>query len=191
MRLLALLSVLSIGWPLAQSTPGQVLSNDGVATAITLGLRGSKLKPASCKAMLGHGGGFYVEAMGPMNRIQAAALEARSKYLGFTPANVSDSMRAMTLSVTAMPLAEIAMPGATHMVIKSKPPSGEPPLVLQPISYQVHPTGWGNRKSAGISAIFDLTAFKATPSKDVDVVTITAGGEARCKLSASVREKIE
>jgi hypothetical protein len=191
MRLLVLLSILAVGLPVVQFVPRGALSDVGVGTAITLGLRGSKFKPVSCRAMVAHGAGFYVEAMGPTNRIRLAALEARRKYLGFTPANVSDSMRAMTLSVTAMPLEEIAMPVATHMVLNSKPPSGQLPLVLQPLSYQILPTGWGNRKSAGISAIFDLAAFNAIPHIEIDVVTITAGGEARCKLSAGMRKQIE
>ena len=172
-----------------QSPP--VLPSDAVEEAITLGLRGSKFTPVSCRASVGRGAGFYVEAMGPQNRIQAAALEAKHKYLGFTLSNVTDGMRAMTLSISAMPLREIAMPGATHVVLKSKPPTGQLPIVLQPLNQQIHPTGWGNRKSAGISATFDLALFKSIPHKDIDVVAVTDGGEARCKISEGMRRRIE
>jgi len=186
MRLPVCLYLLAMGLPTIQSPTPLALSSQAVSEAITLGLRGSNFTPVECRAA-----GFRVQAMGPMNRIRAAAFEARQKYLGFTPADVTDRMRAMTLSVSAMPLREIAMPGATHMVLKSKPPSGQLPIVLQPLSYQIHQTGWGNRKSAGISATFDLAAFKVTPHKDIDVVTVTKGGEARCKFSEGMRRRIE
>ena len=187
MRIPALLSVLSFLAPMLQS--GSVLSNEAVGEAITLGLRGSKFTPVSCRAGMGRAG-FHVEVMGPRNRIQLAALAARQRYLGFALADVTDEMRAVTLSISAMPLREIAMPGATHVVLKSQPPRRQSPIVLQPLSYRLHPTGWGNRKSAGISAIFDLGAFEAIPHKDVDVVTITDSGEARCKMSEGMRRRI-
>src|SRR6185369_12550148 len=142
MKVLVVLSVLSLGATMTQSQPGTAVPSDAVAEAIALGLRGSKFTPVSCRAFVSHGAGFAVEAMGPKNRIQSAALEARHKYLGFTPANVTDPMRAATLSISAMPLQEIAMPGATHIVLKSKPPTGQVPIVLQPLSYQIRPTGW-------------------------------------------------
>lgn len=77
------------------------------------------------------------------------------------------------------------------MVLKTRPASGQLAFALQPLAYEIHPTSWGNRKSAGIWATFDLAAVTALPTRDIDVVTITAAGEARCKLSASTREHIE
>jgi hypothetical protein len=191
MRFFALLYMLAAGMPMIQVPPAPTLSSEAVGEAITLGLNGSKFTPVGCGASGGHGAGFQIEAMGPMNRIQAAALEARHKYLGFTPADVSDGMRASTLSVSAMPRQEIAMPGATHIVLKTRPRPGQVPIVLQPLSYQIHPTGWGNRKSAGIFATFDLASFKAILHEEIEVVTVTSGGEARCTLSEGMRRRIE
>ena len=185
MRFLVCLLFLAIGVLTLQAQAPPVLSSQAVGEAIALGLKGSRFTPVECRAAR-----FGVQVMGPMNRIQAAALEAKRKYLGFTPADVTDGMRAMTLTVSAMPLREISMPGATHLVIRSKPPSGQAPIVLQPLSHRIHPTGWGNRKSAGISATFDLVAFQAISHKDADVVVITSGGEARCRVSEGKRKRI-
>lgn len=186
--------------------PGQ-LSQPDVDTAIQQGLAGKTL----ASACMAKGGGlnsgpmsgvFQVRVEGPVGSIMAAAAEAKKKYLPFTSADVTEGMRAHKLFVTVVPDPPMRVSSgmrrtapATHVVLKSKPKGDAEPVVLQPLSFTLVPVEFGNAMggksdSQGISAVFDLAAFKAITDPEVDIVIITDAGERRCKIGEKDKASI-
>ena len=82
------------------------------------------------------------------------------------------------------------------MMIRSKPKESREAVVLGPVARVAGPSWiWIWRKSgpdAGdMAAAFDLAAFRALPSGNVEVVVFrTAAGERRCKISEKERKAI-
>ena len=80
------------------------------------------------------------------------------------------------------------------MMVRTKPKESHEAVVLGPVG-RVAGWKWIWKKSgpdAGdMAAAFDLAAFRALPSGDVEVVVFrTAAGERRCKISEKERKAI-
>jgi len=93
----------------------------------------------------------------------------------------------------------------TDVVLRSRPPRSEAPVVLRPVGRTADAREAGGRAwtypsgtprtgppSAGDwTASFDLAAFRAIPHRDIDVVIfMTDAGEHRCKISEEDRRHI-
>jgi len=83
---------------------------------------------------------------------------------------------------------------AFGMMVRSKPKESQEAVVLRPVG-RVAGFSWIWRKSGpdlgDMAAAFDLAAFRALPSGDVEVVVFrTAAGERRCKISEKERKAI-
>jgi hypothetical protein len=83
---------------------------------------------------------------------------------------------------------------AFGMMVRSKPRESQEAVVLRPVG-RVAGFGWIWKKNGpdlgDMAAAFDLAAFRALPSGDVEVVVFrTAAGERRCKISEKERKAI-
>jgi hypothetical protein len=84
----------------------------------------------------------------------------------------------------------------TDIVLRSKPSGSKEPVLLRPVGPIVEKWIDGRtilRPSPGsdLSASFDLAAFRAVPSRDVEVVIFTSdAGERRCKISDKDRQQL-
>ncbi len=157
-----------------------------------------------------------------------AAREARRDHREFATADVTPAVGGPVLTVLARrdptlmtPYVDPVHPNSTmsftyrsDVVLRSKPPWSERPIVLQPVGPIVYdresapghrvvygdPGGDARRKNlaaslpfpgSDITASFDLAAFKAIPHRDVEVVIfMTDAGEHRCKISDKERRAI-
>jgi hypothetical protein len=162
--------------------------------------------------------GYQVVVSGPLGRIMAAAKDAHEQQLPFGAADVTDAMRAPVLTVAPemiMPLG-LHIPGElpsptgipdayTRIVLGSAATKDPPPAVLEPIDMVVSTSSLELRVFRGTSAMtgqplgpepiaaifrFDLTAFRAMPDADIEVVLITKAypsGGYSCKIGSENR----
>ena len=144
-------------------------------------------------------GPFDVSIVGPVGRIMQAARAATRKHLPFAAADVTEALRAPVLVVTAMPQRSTQRSGityrsgpATGLAVRSRPPKGEPALVVKPLSFYLKrvQVGLDSMEGQGITARFDLAAVAALPTAEIDLVVITQLSERQCKLSAADRHTI-
>jgi hypothetical protein len=197
----ALMLAVSAAWAIAQAP-----QDTEIQGAIAAGLRGDPGERMGCRAGGGFGSlkGFDMLLVGPLNRIQRAASDAKKKYLPFTIEQVTADMRADTVQLIATPQVpeynnvghfwDEAAP-ATHAVIKSRPKNNGTPVVIQPVSHELVPVEWSNmmggkRTGQGITATFSLSDFRNLPAGDVELAVITEKNEKNCKVSASDRQKV-
>lgn len=200
------LLIVAFAFSVVVATQTGTLSPADIDAAIKAGPASKLLLGSSCLAIPAFSdfgpkqGGFNAIALGPFGRIMRAARDAKTKYLPFAATDVTDDMKAPTLLVEVTPRApsgNTITAIATHLVLKSKPPKNEQPIVLQPLSIHLDPTSWNNTKSGahidgqGVTATFDLAAFKAIPHEEVDIVVITPSGERRCKIGADDKRGIK
>ncbi|MGE3703969.1 MAG: hypothetical protein AB7I13_01765 [Vicinamibacterales bacterium] len=126
--------------------------------------------------------------------------EAKKKYQPFTIEDVGDDLLTPTLFVVASPNAPHFTSGswhrtmpADHLVLKRKGAKGDNPAdVLQPTKLETFPESWSNAMGGkwdgqGVTAMFDMAAFKAMPGDEIDIVVITSAGERRCKIGRKDR----
>lgn len=187
----------------------QQLTPADVDTAIKSGLAGKRLW-SDCGAtgpFLDFGdqsGGFSVIIEGPVGRIMRQAAEAKKKYQPFTAADVSDDTLAPTLFLVAVPNGPFfdssgwhRTPAAEHVLLKRKGAKGDSPAdVLQPTAHEFVPTSWTNAMGGkwdgqGITASFELDAFRAMPGDEIDIVIVTPVGERRCKIGKKDRAALK
>lgn len=209
-----LVSATLAGWMIGP----QGLSPEDIAAAIEQGRAGKTLhKKCSARGE----NGVDIVAEGPIGRIMRAARDAKRKNQEFTAADVTPAMAGAWLTVTAArsplnePVREYVTPGMpggldyrTSLVIKSKAPRSEEPIVLQPlgpITYNSDnsssrrvvlsgpvPAGAPPLAGTDMAASFDLAAFKAIPHKDVEIVVfMTDTGEHTCKISEKDRTALK
>jgi hypothetical protein len=161
-------------------------------------------------------GGFSVVVEGPIGRIARAAVEAKKMYKPFTAADVDEAMAADIITVTAVPSkptfgpTHIAFvktdagdpqwhnaPLAKHIVIKTRPPKGQEPVVIQPIDVTPVPASWSNAAGGtftgtGVHAQFDVAAYRALPPGDLDIAVISDIREERnCKIGSKDVLKVQ
>jgi hypothetical protein len=183
----------------------QGLQRAEIESAIAAGIAGKRLN-STCVATSGfldlgpENGGFAVIVEGPVGRIMRLAAEAKKKYQPFTIDNVDDEVLAANLFVVASPNGPSFTGGswhrtapADHLVLKRKGAKGDDPAdVLQPANLETFPESWTNAMGGkwdgqGVTATFDLAAFKAMPGDEIDIVVITSAGERRCKIGKKDR----
>ena len=213
-----LIVALTLGaWLIGGNVQG--LSPEEIAAAIEQGTAGKTLQK-KCSARGDNG--MDIVAMGPIGRIMQAARETKRQRKTFTAADVTPAMAAPLLTVTAIRDRALekpvelyhtpGMPGGfdyrTSLVIKSKAPRSEEPIVLEPVGPITYDTthstsrrvvlGGGSAPGSvppppgsDMAASFDLAAFKAIPHKDVDVVAfMTDAGEHKCKINENERKAL-
>lgn len=189
---------------LPNTAGAQPLTPADIAAAITAGQAGKRLQ-SDCSAtgafldLTEMNGGFYVVLEGPIGRIMRLAGEAKKKYQPFTAEQVTKELQAPTLWLLAEPYPPKfasgwhRTPAAEHVLLKRKGASGDSPAdVLQPATRDLVPTSWTNALGGkwdgqGITATFDLAAFKALPGDETDIVIVTPVGERRCKIGKKDR----
>lgn len=138
-RSLILMMLVALAGPAAAA---QELTDDQIKEAITLGTAGKSVT-SDCYAKSGFlditemNGGFTAYVEGPYGRIMRLAREAKKKYLPFGLDTVTPDMRAGVVTVTATPEGPSLgsgewhrTPPASHLVLKTKPPKGQEPIVL-------------------------------------------------------------
>lgn len=216
MKTLVVAATLAV-WPIGANL--QRLSPEEIAAAIEQGRAGKTLQK---KCSPRGDNGIEIVAMGPIGRIMRAARDAKRKNEDFTAADVTPAMAGPRLTVTATreralltPVTEYVTPGMpggfkyeTYFVIKSKAPTSEEAIVLEPLG----PITYNSDKSSSrrvvvsgplpanlpplagsdMAASFDFAAFKAIPHKDVEVVVfMTDTGGHECTISERERKALK
>jgi len=204
----AVWAVVSVAVVTLSGQPAPLSSMD-IDQAIQAGKTAKGSIGASCTAKVGFmdmsgslDGPFDTSALGPLNRISQAARDAERAHRPFTAADVSDQLKAPALLVIATPRKPLLISGTLHRTaraatieIQSRPPKGEPPLLLAPAAFELQPARWLSPMGleligGGIIARFDLAAFMAIPHDEVSVVVHTDSGERSCRLNAADRKLI-
>jgi hypothetical protein len=198
----------------------QRLSAEDIARAIEQGARGTHLDwtCVANRAELERGvteAPFRVLAEGPAGRIMHAARDAHAQRQAFSAADVTEALQAPVLTIVANALAPLdIVDDSRHtgalvlgVTLRTRPSKGQVAVSLEPVSHrrlqpQVPYVGgviWsGNRfldnwAGAGTVAEFDLSAFRALPPGDLDVILITGlgkAGEQSCKMGAKNRQTL-
>ena len=195
----------------------QGVSPADIADAIKQSTEGHELQ-ASCSATAFDAyqvrSGYQIVVAGPVGRIMAAANSAHQQHQPFEETDVTDALRAPVLTVKAtmiMPIlpviGEIGRPtvvggwspslpptparspdpmalpdDSTGIVLRSTAKNEQGPVVLEPIG-----------RLASSASSFDLTAFRAMPDADIEVVLMTSAhpsGGYSCKIDSKNRTSL-